>query len=46
MVLKKYNSVGTFLALNALKNNHKFIKVLVNVKPRKINLDMELISRN
>ena len=31
---KKYNSIGTYLALNALKNNHRSTEILINVKPR------------
>ena len=31
---KKYNSIGSYLALNALKNNHKCNKILINVSPR------------
>ena len=31
---KKYNSIGSYLALNALKNHHKCFKMFIDVKPR------------
>ena len=31
---KNYNSIGTYLALNALKNNHRSTVMNINVEPR------------
>ena len=31
---KNYNSIGTYLALNALKNNHRLTEMRINVQPR------------
>ena len=31
---KKYDSIGTYLALNALKNNHRSTDIFINIEPR------------
>ena len=34
LVLKNYNSVGTYLMINAIKNNYKFTEINYNISKR------------